>query len=340
MAASKAKGGVAGKWVVLGGLVLALWVAVASGWAGYGWAQVRSAVFPRDESLLAWVPGDTGAVVVVDPHQLDLKALGPEGAGARASIERTRDDIKKITGIDLAFDVDKLLLSNALAVARGRFDAKKLADRLADHRYTKAEHEGTTYLVRSGEDALAVIDDAILLYGDEPGVKAAIEAHARGTSLEKHEPTVARLRQIGWDRAIISTVRVTDDKPSVRQVLSGSTGPRAVTSSVSTKAGLDIDTLVEAASASAAEELAKLLDEKRNANTGLGVLFDPEAAKVLSDMAKKATIVADASTSSVKIHLHLDPAQVETLSKQLRSSKPLAEAYKTVRLFQLLAPPM
>jgi hypothetical protein len=338
MAAIKAKGGGGAKWAVLGGLVLAAWVAVEAGWAGYGWAQLKSAVFPRDESLLAWVPGDTSAVVIVDPHQLKLEALGAEGTSARTALQRTRDDVKKATGIDLAFDVDKLLLSNALAVARGRFDAKKLGERLAEHRYANAEHEGVTYLVRAGEDAMAVVDGAILLYGDESGVKASITAHARGTSLEKHEPTLARLRQVGWDHAVISTVRITDDKPSVRQILSGSTGPQAFSSSLSTQAGLDLDTIVQAASSSAAEELAKLLDEKRKNDAGALALLGPESAKVLGDMARKATITVDPATSAVKIHLHLDPAQVDTLAKQLRSSQPLAEAYKNVRLFQLLAP--
>lgn len=339
MAAIKAKrGGGSGKWIALGGLVLAVWVAVETGWAGYGWAQLRSSVFPRDESLLSWVPEDTMAVVVVDPHQIKLENLGAQGSTVRTALDRTRDDIKKATGIDLAFDVDKLVLSNALAVARGRFNGKKLADLLAGHRYVRAEHEGMTYLTRSGEDAIAVVDDSILLYGDEPGVKAGITAHAKGTSLEKHEQTTARLRQVGWDHAILSTVRITDDRPSVRQILSGSTGPRAVTSSLSTLAGLDLDTRVESSSAGGADELAKLLDEKRKGDAGLAAFVGPEASAVLADMMKKATIAADPATSTVRIQLHLDPAQVDTLAKQIRASQPLAEAYKTVRLFQLLAP--
>ncbi len=50
--------------------------------------------------------------------------------------------MKGATGIDLAFDVDKLLLSPSLAVAHGRFDQKKLAERLTEHRYVLAEHKG------------------------------------------------------------------------------------------------------------------------------------------------------------------------------------------------------
>jgi hypothetical protein len=330
------KRGSGGKWVVLGGLVLAALVAVETGWAGWGAAHLRAAVFPRDESLLGWVPGDTAALVVVDPHQLHLDALGPEGSTPRTALLRTRDDIKQATGIDLSVDVDKLVLSNALVVARGRFDGKKLQERLADHRYVPQAHEGTTVLVRAGEDAIAVIDDAVLLYGDEAGVKAGLTAHAQGTSLEKNEATTARLRQIGWNHAALVSVRITDDKPSVRQMLSGSTGPRAVSVAVSTTLGVDVDARVEAASPGGAGELAKLLEEKRKAGGEATALVGQDAAAILADVAKKATITAD--DASVRIHAHLDPAQVDALVKNAKASAPLAELYKTVRLYQLLAP--
>lgn len=338
MAATKAKSGGGARWAVLGGLVLAALVAVETGWAGFGWAQLKSSVFPRDESLLSYLPQDTAAVVVIDPHQLEIKALGAEGAGPRTSLQRTRDDVKAATGIDLAFDVDKLVLSETLAVARGRFDEKRLADKLASHRYARAEHEGVSYLARRGDDALAVIGGSILLYGDEAGVKAGITAHARGPSLEQHEATTARLRRLGWDHAVISTVRITDDKPSVRQILSGSTGPRAVGVALSTRAGVDCDVRVEAASPGAADELSRLLDEKRKGDASLASFIGAESAKVVSDMLAKATIAADTQSGDVKIHLHLDPAQLDTVSKAVKSSESLTQGYKSWRLFQLLAP--
>jgi hypothetical protein len=284
------------------------------------------------------MPGDTGAILVVDPHLLDQKALGPEGSAARTALETTRDDVKKATGIDLAFDVDKLVLSPALAVARGRFDGKKLAERLAEHRYGAAEHRGVAYLVRPGEDAIAVIDGSVLLYGDAQGIEAAIDAHEGASSLEKNEPLTERLRRVGWDHPVIATVRVTDDKPSLRQILAGGGGPRAVSVAITTLAGLDVDAVVESATAGNAEELRKLLDEKRASVDAIAPLVGPEAAPILVGAAKKATLAVDAPTSSVKAHVHLDAADVETLVKLVRSNKPLAEAYKTMRLFQLLVP--
>lgn len=326
------------KWVTLGALALGAFVGVESGWAGFGWAQVRSAVFPRDEALLGWVPVDTSALVIVDPHQIKLEALGGEGGAVRTALTRTRDDVKNATGIDLAFDVDKLVLSSSLLVARGRFDAKKLAERLAAHRYAPAEHKGTVYLVRAGEDAIAVVDGELLLYGDEAGIKSAVDAHAAGTSLEKNEPTTARLRRIGWDHPLVVSVRISDEKPSLREIVVGSTGPRAVSVSATGRSGLDLEGLVEAASVSAGDELAKLLEEKRKNAEALGPSVGLGATPILVDVAKKATIKVDRATGAVQIHVHLDPAQLDTLAKEAKTALPLAEMYKNVRLYQLLVP--
>ncbi len=327
-----------GKWMALGVTALAAFLAVETGWAGFGWAQLRSAVYPNDVGLLGWVPGDTGAIVILDPHQLKLEALGVEGSTTRTALERTRDDVKKASGINLAFDVDKLLFSPSLVVGRGRFDRKRLTAKLAEHRYAAAEHAGETYLVRAGEDAIAVVDGSVLLYGDEAGIKAAIDAHQGGTSLAKNEQVEARLAQVGWNHPLLATVRITDDKPSLRAILTGSTGPRAVTVGVTTLAGLDVDATVEAASPSSGAELAKLLDEKRRGVEGFTPIVGAEVAPILVDIAKKATIAADPQTGAVKGHVHLDQGQLDTLAKHARAALPVAEMYKNVRLFQLLAP--
>ncbi len=220
--------------MALGVVALAGFLAVETGWAGFGWAQLKATVYPADTGLLGWVPESTGGVVIVDPHQLDVKALGAPGSPAREAIDRTRADVKEATGIDIAFDVDKLLLSPSLAVAHGRFDQKKLTERLTEHRYALAERKGEVYLVRAGEDAIGVVGGSVLLYGDEPAIKAAIDAHEAGTTLEKSDPTKERLSQVGWNHPLLVTVRITDEQPSLRAILTGATGPRAVTVGVST----------------------------------------------------------------------------------------------------------
>src|SRR5262249_54373048 len=157
--APRRRGGRA-KWVVLAALALGGVVAVEAGWGGFGLGQLPPAGVPRGEGLPRRVPGDTGAIPRVRPPLLDPTTPAAEGHPARARLEATRDDVKKATGIDLFFDVDKLVLSPSLAVARGRFDGKKLRERLAEHRYAPAEHKGVSYLVRAGEDAIAVVDDS------------------------------------------------------------------------------------------------------------------------------------------------------------------------------------
>jgi len=332
------KRGGGSKWVLLGGLVLAVLVAVEAGWAGFGWAQLRSAIFPRDESLLAWVPGDTAAVVIVDPHQIKLEALGAENGTVRATLQRARGELRKVTGVDLGFDVDKLVLTSSLAVLRGRFDPKKVAERLMAHHYVAREHEGKTYLARAGEDAIAVIDGSILLYGDEPGLLAGITAHAKGTSLEKDELATARLRRIGWNHAMAAVGHFHRDQPSVREILKGGpTGPRALAVSLTTQSGVDVHVQVEGASPANAEDLATLLKEKQKQGD-LGPMVTDEAAKILLDVAKKATITLDSEAGVVTLHAHLDAAQIDALAKRARHDLPVGEMYKTVRLFQLLMP--
>ena len=326
------------KWIALGVLILGVFIAVQAGYAGFGWAHLMSAVYPRDHALLGYVPVDTKVIVIVDPHQLDLKSLGGADGTPRTAIVRVREDVKKATGIDLALDVDKLIVSPSLAVARGRFDGKKLASRLAEHRYVAADHKGVGYLVRAGEDAIAVIDDAVLLYGDDASIKASIDAKQGGTSLAQNEATTDRLKRLGWGHPLLVSVRVTDDKPSLRAMLSGSTGPRAVTVGVSTKTGLDVHAIVDSASPSAAEELRKLLEEKRAGADALNAITGPELGPVLTDVAKKATIALADGGNGVKLHVHLEPAQLELIIKKANGAAPLAAYWKTLRLYQLLVP--
>src|SRR5205085_6393464 len=114
-------------------------------------------IFPKDESVLRWLPPDTAAVAILDPHLVDQRALSSASTNA---LQRFRSDLQKTLGIDISFDVDKLALTPDLAVVHGRFNGKKLADRLAESHYTVTDHGGVTYWVRKGEDAMAVVEDS------------------------------------------------------------------------------------------------------------------------------------------------------------------------------------
>ncbi|WP_437603593.1 hypothetical protein [Sorangium sp. So ce590] len=327
------------RYIVLLGLVFAIVLAQQTGLLGFGLSHLRAATFPKDESLLEYVHGSVAGVVIVDPHQLDLNALGADGGSVRQHIERTRDDIKKATGIDLGFDVDKLILSPALVVARGRFDEQKLAARLAEHSYVQAEYKGVRYLLRAGEDAIAVRDGSILLYGTEPEIRAGIDAEESETSLASRDEVTSRLAHIGWDRPLLGVALLAESKPSLRAILTGSTGPRAVTVGVSTKEGLAATVVIDAASADAAEELRKLLEAKRANVDALQALAGPEPGAALAEIAKRATLTVDQGAGRLTVQVDVRPGEIERLAKAGQAAAgSLGEMYKNIRLLQLLAP--
>jgi hypothetical protein len=299
------------KWALLG-VALALVLAAQMGWLGFGFAHLMSLTFPKDESLLAFVPDSAGGIAILDPHQLDLKALGGEQGKLRQNIERIRADLKKATGIDLAFDVDKAVFSPELVVARGRFSEKHIGEKLGEYRYTRSEYKGTSYLVRQGEDALAIVD-GVLLYGPESSVKLALDTKENGRSLAKDEKTTDRLDEIGWKHALVVALRIHDDKPSLKSIVAGASGPRAVTVGLTTKGGIAVHAIVEAASPESAQDIAKLIDERRANADAFVTLTGPELGAKLADVAKKATVKAEPE-SRVVVRAQIDPPSIDAIA--------------------------
>jgi hypothetical protein len=328
-----------GKWIALILLGGVIFLAVKAGWAGFAWAHVKAATMPRDDAVLAWVPPDTTVVAVVDPHQLSLKNLGTAQGLLRSSFERLRADIQKATGVDLAFDVDKVVVTPNLIVMRGRFDGDRIAQRLAEYGYIRGDYQGRRTVVRAGEDALFVSDDEVIVYGDEASIKAAADAHA-GTSLASNEQVVGRLAQIGWNHALIGTVRLGADRPSLRAMIAGTSGPHAVTFGARAGKGFELEATVEVGSATAATELGKLLEEKRanaaDALQGWGV----DLAKQVATAARTATIRVDPASATVHIIGNVSAESFDALFKAAIASPMVAETYKALRLVQLLAPTM
>ena len=325
-------------WVILIGLGLAAFLAVKTGWAGFGWAQLRSIVYPGNDGLLEWLPADTQAIAIVDPHQIHPKSLGWERSAAREWLDRVRRDVKSASGVDLFFDVDKLAITPTLVVMSGRFDGDKLAAQLAEYKYTKADYNSRTYLVRVGEDALMAVDDDRLLYGDESSIKAAIDAKA-GVSLAKNAQVIERLARIGYKQPLVATVQLSGGRPSLRAMLAGSTGPHAISIGVRSAQGIDVHATVEAASASAAEELARLLDERRAGLTdSVLATTGPELGTLLAKVAHDTMIKTDRATGQVDLRTHISSSDLDMLVQSAEKSAPLSEAYKALRLYQMLAP--
>jgi hypothetical protein len=322
---------------VLGVLIAAVFVAVKLGFVGYGWAHLMAKVLPRDTSLLRWFPGDTPAVLIVDPHQIELGALGSEQSVLRTGLDRMRADIDKATDIDIAFDVDKLAITSSLVAARGRFDFEGLTTRLGALSYEQRQHAGKTYLARAGEDAITVID-GVLLYGDEAAIKAGIDASGSDASLADNDKVTDRLSEMGWDHPVLVGMQFSD-KPSIRSMISGSNGPRAITVGIRTVAGLDAVAHVEAASPGAAEELGKLLGERRDdAVKLLAASVGDTVTAPLGQAIKDAKVDVDAKKGVVTVQTHLSTEAMEQSLGALATSGAANELYKSLRLFQLLAP--
>ena len=183
---------------------------------------------------------------------------------------------------------------------------------------------------------MAVGDD-VLVYGDEDAIKASIDAKG-GASLAKNQPVVDRLAQIGWNHPLIGTLQLGGDHPSLRSMITGSTGPRAVSISVRGDKGIDVRASIETATPSAAAELAKLLDEKLANVADLQAMAGPELGGQLASVAHDATIKADPVAGQVAIAVHVSSDGLDAVIRAANQSAPLAEMYKTFRLMQLLAP--
>ena len=335
---AKRKGWIRAKWIALLLVALGVFAAVETGWTGFGLAALRSATFPRDEALLEWVPPDTLAVIIVDPHRVRPGGLGSAQGFVRENLDRVRANIKKATGVDLGFDVDKLVLTPTLAVLRGRFDEGKITDQLSEYKYTKTEYKGQRYLVRTGEDALFVSSDAIIVYGQEAAIKASIDANS-GVSLARNESVTARLSEIGWNEPLLGTIELASDRPSLRAMIAGVSGPRAVTVGVREAQGLDVTAIVETASPSGAGDFAKFLEDHRgDATQSLGTVASTDFGKSLGDLAKAAAIQPDATHGRVTVRAHLSGDALSALVRTAQSSVPLQEMVKTLQVIQFLAP--
>ena len=188
----------------------------------------------------------------------------------------------------------------------------------------------------TGKVAVAVVLGSLLLYGSAESIGESLDAKESGKTLEKKEGVVDRLKAVGFDHPVLFTMVLSEARPSVRDILVGSTGPRAVTIGVRTVNGLDVDGAVESQSASSAEELRKLLDEKRASAGLLGPVLGGDAGAVIADTLKKAELRAQGS--QVIAHAHVNAAELDTLLRAAGRAVPSGELYKDLRLFQLLVP--
>ncbi len=319
-------------------LIVAFYASRRPGQFGFGVAHLWAQVAPRDEALLSYLPADERAFLLVSPHHLEPRAFDPEGRPP-APFERLRADVRRVAGVDLALDIDRLALSPGLAVARGRFDRSELDERLTRAGYRAAEHRGVPRWLKDGEDAVA-LDGTALLYGDEGSVRAAIDARLEpARSLASRPDVVARLDRAGWSHALVGHFDGAQTL-SLRSALLGSTGPRGLVASLdTTKAGVELRGQVEAASPEAAGELLALLEGRRPGLRRAALGLGGEAGAVLEKAAATATLRKGDDPAVLEAHARLTTAEVGALLRAASgASNQLRNAYDTLRLVQLLAP--
>ena len=123
-------------------------------------------------------------------------------------------------------------------------------------------------------------------------------------------------------------------------MITGSTGPHAVSFGVRAAQGIDANVTVDTGSSSDADELSRLLDEKR-ASFAQSVqrTTGPELASLVAKVAHDATVRSDAAAGQVDIAVHVPADTLAALIQSAEKSLPLAEAYKALRLYQLIVPP-
>jgi hypothetical protein len=325
-------------WGFTGAVTVAAIIAGQLGWLGWGLGHLRAQVYPTDTALLGYLPEATTALAIVNPHLADKKSLGGERSPLFSQVERIRKDLLQVTGIDLVIDVDKLVISPGLIVARGRFNAAKIAQKLAEAHYSTLDYKGARILIKAGEDALSVVDDGVLAYGSEAAIRGALEAHEAGKTLEKRESMVERLGRLGWSHPLVATVQLTDEKPSIKAAVSGNTGPRAYSLVLDARAGVDLLAVVESSSPSTAEETRKLVEEARQ--RGLPVIAQStrgDSGKRLVNLVQSAKLTTDPASGDLRIVSHLNQPDIDACV-DLATQSPVGDLAKGARLMQLLSP--
>jgi hypothetical protein len=305
---------------------------------GFGVAHVWAQITSRDEGILSYLPSKQSAFLLVSPHHLEPKAFDAEGRPP-APLARLRADVQHVAGIDLALDVDRLALCPSLAVARGRFDRSDLAERLVRAGYRADEYNGVPAWVKAGEDALA-LDGSTLLYGDESSVHAAIDAHRdESRSLAARPDLITRLDRAGWSHALVAYLDGSQTT-SLRSALLGSTGPRGTVAAFdTTKSGIELHGLVEAASPEATDELLALLEGQRRNLKTMAANVGRQAGPVLEKAVAATVLRKGGDPAILEAHARLSVEEVAVLTREAAgATAQLRGAYQALRLMQLLAP--
>jgi hypothetical protein len=189
-------------------LLLATMVVVAGVLVGLGalWLNpARAAVGPLPAEALV-LPADARFVMGIDIPRFTSSAFYKRYAIERGMRPQVLADLEAKTGLDPARDLQQIVLagsgfgpgSQMLAVALGRFDARKLTRALQTEGKARAyEHEGVTVYAFKGASgpgtAIAVLGSSAVVFGGEERVAAAVASRARGEAPLRSNKTILAL---------------------------------------------------------------------------------------------------------------------------------------------------
>jgi hypothetical protein len=198
----------AGRLVLLLIAGLLFYLAITTGLLGRALGYARLAVHPVDRGLVSFF--DAGAAGVSVTH-LPFVRL-PHNAELRREVAKFALVLRKETGIRLIMDVDSVAMDDRqeVLVARGRFNADLLAQKLARHGFKRTLYREQTVIVHPKDRESVALVGPYLLAGPAAVVKRAVDRHLDKKGLRARHRISKKLDAIGWKHGVFGAARLDD----------------------------------------------------------------------------------------------------------------------------------
>lgn len=192
-----------------------------------------------DPALLRMLPQDSMFIAGVNAEQIKTSRFGQFVLDQLKSEEQSMNNFISMTGFDPRRDLQELIVASSdarshgkmLVVARGRFDASKIASFAASHGVKSQSYAGVEIMThsqgKSKDGWLAVLDNSTALAGDEELVKAAIDRRKTAGTPQISQATATKITDLSmrYDAWMISAslARLADDfkSPQVGGAMNG-----------------------------------------------------------------------------------------------------------------------
>ncbi|HLT18658.1 MAG TPA: hypothetical protein VKZ96_04295, partial [Thermomicrobiales bacterium] len=156
---------------------------------------------------LAYVPADAGIVAFADVRDVMDSQLRQKLREALPGDQKGREDLQRLTGIDVERDIDRVVASvgageeQTVAFVTGRFNPTQIEALAREHGATVTEYGGKRLLAgfgngdRGGDKrghgdhpgALAFLEPNVLAIGAEPAIRKAIDTRASGNNVTTND---------------------------------------------------------------------------------------------------------------------------------------------------------